>query len=280
MKVSIQILALHWFVHSLLGMWAKQLKYPLIWGKSNWSGARAQGRASLVSSLSLHGWWASCLQVMPFVSSLMGVLACGAAAVWLRREGTFMAVRCIRTEKYKVNILNSWQQTQFRFNLVWCPQCSSMCKCYQRGRSQYSLVWDNVYIIIRTARCSKTILCATAGVNIVSWDLLWPLPTEDPQCSLGILRGCLGFSLINAFLCTELVTSCQIASSPPVLCMQQMRANISTGTDSGFLRRLIRYLYYFFPLGSTCCCTPCHCCMTFHLAQGLFLARDYQSVFQ
>lgn len=98
---------------------------------------------------------------------------------------------------------------------------------------------------------------------------------------MGILKVCLGVSFINSFFCTKLGASCQITSFPPVLGIRQMDTNISVETDSRYLNKLIRYLYFFFfKLDSTHCFALCHCCMTFHLAQGLFLARDYQSIFQ
>lgn len=115
--------------------------------------------------------------------------------------------------------------------------------------------------------------------NVMSWPHLWPLQAGDPQHSLGILKVCLGFSFLNSFFSTKLVAGCQITHFPPILGIQQMKANVSVEIDSRFLSKLIRYLYYFFTVDSTGCFAPCHCCMTFHLAQGLFLARDYQKYF-
>lgn len=63
---------------------------------------------------------------------------------------------------------------------------------------------------------------------------------------MGILKVCLGVSFINSFFRTKLGASCQITSFPPVLGIRQMDTNISVETDSRYLNKLIRYLYYFF----------------------------------
>lgn len=69
------------------------------------------------------------------------------------------------------------------------------------------------------------------------------------------------------------------AAPSPVLGTQQMNADVAAEADSGVLSKLLRYLCYFLTVDSTDRCAPCHCCMTFRLAQGLFLARDYQKYF-
>lgn len=137
----------------------------------------------------------------------------------------------------------------------------------------------NLHFLTKVPRRSKAIPCVGIHLHVTSWDHLWPLQTGDPQHNLGNLKAYLGFSFLNSFFSTKLVASCQITHFPPVLGIQQMKANVSVEIDSRFLSKLIRYLYYFFTVDSTGSFAPCHCCMTFHLAQGLFLARDYQKYF-
>lgn len=66
---------------------------------------------------------------------------------------------------------------------------------------------------------------------------------------------------------------------PLVLSVQQMKASVCVRMNRRFLSELSGCFCDFSPVDSTGCFAPCYCCMTFPLAQCLFLARDYHKYF-
>lgn len=94
----------------------------------------------------------------------------------------------------------------------------------------------------------------------------------------GTIIPALGSRCSNSLFCTKPAASCRVTTSHELWVFSRWRQCLC-GSELGILSKLSGCFCDFSPVDSTGCFAPCYCCMTFLLAQCLFLARDYHKYF-